>query len=193
MIIGKQIKLIISDFDGTLADTYRANFLAYEKAFEACGYTLLESDYQKCFGLRYDAFMDTVGITDAYHKEMIKKHKRACYPTFFNTIYPNNILISFISTFHRAGGLTALASTSSNENLIKVLNYLNINNVFDEILSGEDVSNPKPNPEIYNIILERLNVQPNEALIFEDSDIGIEAAKNAGVNFIKIDNNYYGN
>lgn len=192
MIIGKQIKLIISDFDGTLADTYKANFLSYKMAFETYGYTLLEHDYKKCFGMRYDAFMQTIGITDSYHREMIKKHKRICYPFFFNNISPNNTLISFISTFHQAGGLTALASTSSYENLIKVLNHLNIYNIFDVILSGDEVSQPKPNPEIYNTILDRLKIHPNEALIFEDSDIGIESAKNAGINFIKIDNKYYG-
>jgi beta-phosphoglucomutase len=58
----------------------------------------------------------------------------------------------------------------------------------DVIVTGEDVKNGKPDPEVYNIAKEKLGVTDNsEVLVFEDSEVGIKAANNAGiVNVIKI-------
>ena len=46
MIPGCEIKLLITDFDGTLVDTFRANYMAYRKAFEEVGLVLCETDYR---------------------------------------------------------------------------------------------------------------------------------------------------
>ena len=58
--------------------------------------------------------------------------------------------------------------------------------VFKVILSNEDVTQPKPNPEIYIEVLKRLNIAPQEALVFEDSIVGISAAEAAGCRVISI-------
>lgn len=55
-----QVKLLITDFDGTLVDTFEANFLAYQKAFSDCGLQLSEKQYKECFGFRFDDFMSHV-------------------------------------------------------------------------------------------------------------------------------------
>ncbi len=53
-------------------------------------------------------------------------------------------------------------------------------------LEGEDVSKGKPNPEVYETALKKLNISSNEALVFEDSEIGMKAAENANINYVKI-------
>ena len=58
--------------------------------------------------------------------------------------------------------------------------------IFDLILTGEDVKEGKPDPEVYITSMKALNVKPNETIVFEDSDIGIEAAVKAGCNYIKV-------
>ena len=58
--------------------------------------------------------------------------------------------------------------------------------MFDAILTGEDVKEGKPNPEVYLSAMKMLDVTPNETIVFEDSDIGIAAAVNAGCNYIKV-------
>lgn len=67
----------------------------------------------------------------------------------------------------------------------KMLNQMNISEVFDLITRKEDVKNKKPNPEIYIKIMEYLNATPNECLIFEDSYTGVLASKNAGIEVVK--------
>lgn len=193
MTFNKEIKLLITDFDGTLVDTFQANYYAYKKAFKNNGLSeLTEGTYKECFGLRFEAFMDKIGITNNIIRENIKDDKMEAYPSFFDMLKPNEILISFIKAFKKAGGKTAMASTARKENLMKVVEYLQLKDVFDVILSGKDVSRGKPDPEIYNKVLEITNIDAANALVFEDSEIGIKAAEAAGISYIKINNNYYG-
>ncbi len=187
------VQLIITDFDGTLVDTFEANFRAYEKAFAINGLVLSKEEYQTCFGLRFDAFLEKMGITDEYIKKNIRKDKASIYPEFFEWLQPNNTLISFIRSFRKSGCKTAVASTASRENLINIFQLLKLDDAFDLILAGEDVTHSKPHPEIYVKAMEMLKVPPEQTIIFEDTQIGFEAATAAGAKYIHINKLFYGN
>jgi HAD superfamily hydrolase (TIGR01509 family) len=187
------IKLLITDFDGTLVDTFEANYYAYKRAFEACGLTLKESEYAACFGLRFDAFMNEMQVTSVEIKSKIKDLKALFYPDEFQRLKVNFVLLDFIRAFRRSGGRCAVGSTARKENLINALKYIGAHEDFDLILSGADVINGKPSPEIYESIIRLEHVLPEETLIFEDSEVGAQAAVNAGINYILINNDFYGN
>lgn len=72
----------------------------------------------------------------------------------------------------------------------RMLEQMNIADVFDLITRKEDVKNKKPDPEIYNKIMQYYNALPNECLIFEDSYTGVLASKNAGIEVINIYDKY---
>lgn len=180
------IRAIITDFDGTLADTFTANFLAYQMAFCDLGMTLSEEQYKPCFGYRFEQFMIVMGITDDEVSNRIKMLKSQYYPHFFNYLKPNSALIELIKTFHSMGGMIAIASTARKDNLTNALEYLGLSTSFDHILSGADAKYGKPNPEIYQIAMNRMRVVPEETLIFEDSLVGIEAAKSSGAHYIQV-------
>lgn len=172
--------------DGTLVDTYQANFHAYRKAFETVGLSLSETAYANCFGLRFDSFMKRVGIEDAAMSRRIKSLKAQYYPDFFSLLRPNQVLLQFIRTFRRNGGKTAVASTARRINLIHVLGAIEAVDDFDLVLSGEDVHEGKPSPEIYEKALAYFGVSPLQTIVFEDSDVGCEAASKCRIPFIKI-------
>ena len=69
------IKLLITDFDGTLVDTFEANFRAYRQAFEAEGLELSREFYLQCFGFRFDRFMDAAAIADDDVRVRIREAK----------------------------------------------------------------------------------------------------------------------
>lgn len=189
-----QVKLLITDFDGTLVDTFEANFLAYQKAFAMFGLELTEQQYRDCFGFRFDDFMSHMGINDNDTKNGIRLAKGDFYPLFFDKLIINDPLLTLLKTFKNSGGLTAVASTARKENLMNALNFIDAADAFSLILTGEDVKQGKPNPAIYNKVLETLNVLPAEALIFEDSSVGISAANAAYVDYVQITKEYfYGN
>ena len=189
-----QVKLLITDFDGTLVDTFEANFLAYQKAFAMFGLELTEQQYRDCFGFRFDDFMSHMGINDNDTKNGIRLAKGDFYPLFFDKLIVNDPLLTLLKTFKNSGGLTAVASTARKENLMNALNFIDAADAFSLILTGEDVKQGKPNPAIYNKVLEKLNVLPDEALIFEYSSVGISAANAAHVDYVQITKEYfYGN
>ena len=181
-----QIKLIITDFDGTLVNTFKANYHAYCDAFRQVGLALSEEQYRKCYGLRFDGFMDAMAITEAETRKRIRVLKGECYPDYFGLLNVNQPLLEFIRMFRANGGLTAVASTARGKNLSNALGHIGAMNDFDLILAGEDVKEGKPSPEIYNTVMTRLGVTAGETLIFEDSNVGLQAANAAGAHYIKI-------
>lgn len=72
----------------------------------------------------------------------------------------------------------------------RMLEQMNIAEVFDLITRKEDVKNKKPDPEIYNKIMQYYNATPNECLIFEDSYTGVLAGRNAGIEVVNIYDKY---
>ena len=81
-----------------------------------------------------------------------------------------------------------LASSSTKVFIEMILNNLKIINFFDAIVSGEEVKNGKPAPDIFLKAAELLDIAPNECLVIEDSEHGVEAAKAAGMKCIGFTN-----
>ena len=188
-----EIRAIISDFDGTLVDTFEANYLAYQQAFAEIGYELTRTTYRECFGLRYDKFIERLGLAKDENTRLVRELKAKYYPQHFEHLKVNQVLVSFIRSFHDGGGKTAIASTARRENLMAALTSIGVVELFDVILAGDVVEHGKPNPEIYLKALEQLQVNVDEAICFEDTQVGIDAAKAAGLSVVKIDKSFYGN
>ena len=185
------IRAIITDFDGTLVDTFEANYAAYQFAFKQFGLELSKEQYHACFGLRFDAFMDAMKIVDVNLRNNIKREKARVYPTCFSYLKPNITVIDFIQKAKASGVKTAIASTAQRGNLMNVLKHLQLEDLFDMIIAGDAVKKGKPDPEIYTTSMSLLEVSPMETLIFEDTEVGLMAAERSGANVIKITGDYY--
>lgn len=223
-----QIKLLLLDFDGTLADTRRANTRAYVQALREAGYTLTEATYETTyFGMRCNEFLSRFGIADPAERERIRLRKIALYPAFFDTVRLNRPLWEFCRQFRSRGGRVWIVSTGSRANIENVMAYLGIGIArreartdgpaesvseregknrsqepatrpaptkpdapegwVDGVLSGADVGRSKPAPDCFLRAMEIEGVTPGETLIFEDSAIGLEAARRSGAAFIKVE------
>ena len=183
-----QIKAIITDFDGTLVNTLMANLCAYKEAFKSVGIELNNELYKECYGLRFDDLCKWVGLKDKELCNQVKELKKKIYPSYFEYCVLNDKLLNYIRYCKSIGLKTCIASTAAKTNLYNVLNYFGITGDFDIIISGEDVSHGKPNPEVYNKALTLLDCESDEALVFEDSHVGCKAAEAANISYIKIRN-----
>lgn len=190
--MSNRIELIITDFDGTLVDTFTANFKAYQHAFCSVGKVLSEEDYRNCFGFRFEKFMQAMHIDDAEIASRIREEKSRSYPDYFDYLKVNMVLLQLIRSFRASGGKTAIASTARKKNLMNALCYIGAVDDFDLILAGEDVNNGKPSPEIYNTVLTRLDVKACNAIVFEDSEVGFLSAEAAGIKYVNVDKSFYG-
>ena len=94
--------------------------------------------------------------------------------------------VAFLQAVREAGCYTALATMSYRDEALHVLRSLDLERSLDEVLTREDVAQPKPDPEIYLLAAERLNVEPKDCLVIEDSPNGAQAGVAAGMNVVAV-------
>ncbi len=182
-----RIRLILLDFDGTLADTRRANALAYTATLREAGIPLSEEEYAaRYFGMRCEEFLTHLGIADPAERDRLRRRKIELYPTFFDSVRLNRPLWEFCQQFRAQGGRVWIVSTGSRENIEHVMHHLGIRDGVDGILSGPEIIRSKPHPDCFLEAMRREGVTPRETLIFEDSEIGIEAARRSGASYFVV-------
>lgn len=182
-----QLRLLILDFDGTLADTRQANARAYVAALKEFGYEMTEEEYLKrYFGVRCPDFLRSIGILEEGLIDRIRRRKIELYPTFFSSLKLNEPLWDFAQDFRRQGGKVWIVSTGQADNLRNAMHHLALTSGIDGILSANDVENHKPAPDAFLLAMEREGVTPAETLIFEDSTVGIEAARRSGAAYVVV-------
>ena len=186
-----RLKLLLLDFDGTLASTERANTEASSEALAEEGLTLSEQEYRaKYFGMRCSEFMADLGITDPVRAERVRRRKIEIYPSHFESVHLNEPLWNFACDFRKQGGKVWVVSTGHPDNLLNAMRYLGIDDQIDGLLSSEDVEHPKPAPDAFLKAMEIEGVTPAETLIFEDSDVGLRAAEASGAAYVKVTLDY---
>jgi HAD superfamily hydrolase (TIGR01509 family) len=84
------------------------------------------------------------------------------------------------------GAKVWIVSTGHIDNIRNVMNHLNINNGIDGIITGDDVTNPKPAPDCFLMAMKSVGASPRETIIFEDSTVGLQAAEASGASFVRV-------
>lgn len=182
-----QLKLLLVDFDGTLADTRKANARAYVAALKEVGYQMTEEEYLKRhFGVRCPDFLRSIGFHDPEQIDRIRRRKIELYPSFFSSVRLNKPLWAFCQHFRRQGGKVWIISTGQPDNLRNAMRHLKLESGIDGILSAGDVEHHKPHPDAFLKAMEIEGCKPEECLIFEDSAVGIEAARRSGASYMVV-------
>lgn len=175
------IKLVIADLDGTLVDTKNVNYHAYKEAINPYGYDI---DYMYycdfCNGRHYMDFLPQITTNDkAILKEMHSAKKRA-YSKYLDKAILNQRLVDIIISLKSSGYKAALVTTASRQNCEELLQHFSIADLFDLVLTHEDIEKTKPDPEGFLKAMDFFESKPEETIIFEDSDVGLEAAERSG-------------
>lgn len=175
--------LALFDLDGTLFDTGEVNYHAYKDALQEYGISL-DREYfvTKCNGRHYTEFIPVIMGTREY-LEPIHKAKKAAYAKNLSKARVNTHLLEMIrvmrQTYH-----TAVVTTASKKNTTDILSYFNCEYLFDLIITQEDITKVKPDPEGFLKAMEHFSCDRSHTVIFEDSDVGIRAAKATGASVI---------
>ena len=172
----------IFDLDGVIVDTAKYHFLAWKKLADELGITFTIEDNERLKGVsRVRSFEIILEIgnrtmTDE-EKEFYCTKKNEVYLEYIYQLQEDEVLPgvrTFLETAHALGIKIALGSASKNAKLI--LDKLNLTELFDILVDGTCVSSAKPDPEVFVKGAEGLNLQPENCIVFEDSEAGIEAA-----------------
>jgi len=202
-----QIKAVFFDQDGVIIDTERdGHRVSFNMTFKEFGFTD-EWDVEYYHELlqiaggkeRMKHHWKTKGFSKPMTEEEIdalipQMHKRKT-ALFVELIETGKLpLRPGIRRFMKEAmeaGLKIAVCTTSNEQAAKAITEKILADIkFDVVLAGDVVKNKKPDPEIYNLALEKLGLKPEEAFVVEDSKNGVKAAKAAGLKTIVTTNHY---
>ncbi|MCO5142518.1 MAG: HAD family phosphatase [Oligoflexia bacterium] len=182
------IKAIIFDLDGTLVDTEKAAVSAIDQTFQEWGISLSPEVARSVAGRKWEIafsklkpfFPKNVSdeevaqkILDQYQKNLVKGPPE---------VSGAREIVHLFSQFFRI----ALVTGSTKRQALFALNHLDVLDVFEHVLAAEDYVESKPSPEGYLKALSLMDLEPHEAVVFEDSEAGIQSAKNAGIKVFAI-------
>lgn len=175
---------VIFDVDGVLVDSYDAHFQGWRRLYEELGRGYTEAEFVAGFGrvsrdiLRADL---GDGISDDQIAELAAR-KEAYYRDVIRDALPAMDGASeLIAALAEAGFRLGVGSSGPPENVATVLERLPGGDRFHAIVTGNDVSRGKPDPQVFQIAAERLAVPPAHCAVVEDAVHGIEAAQRAGM------------
>lgn len=186
------IQACLFDLDGVLVDTAKYHFLAWKRLADELGFEFTEQDNERLKGVSRMASLDIlleVGNVqlDDDTKIALAEKKNAWYVDYISSMDESEILpgsLSFLKELKQHGIKVALGSAS--KNAMTILNNANIVPYFDAIIDGTKTSNAKPDPEVFLLGAEAVQVAPEHCVVFEDAEAGIEAAIRAGMRTIGI-------
>ena len=177
-------KVVMLDFDGTLACTIPAILHASEKMLGMHGYEIDPVQVERNFGLAlpeaFRCFANDDSIDDKTMKQMVLE---------FNTIYRNECeplielfdgVAETLDALKKAGVILLISSNNIREVLERLTSQLDIAKYFDGIICANDVVNTKPSPDIALLALERYNIKAEEALVVGDSTYDMDMGRGAG-------------
>ena len=181
------MKLAIFDMDGTLFNTNDANYYSYKEALKQHN---IEFNYDyfcnHCNGKKYNDFLAPFVNGDKKVLEDIHNFKKQIYGQYLDKIKINERIFDIMKNIKNEYKI-ALVTTASKKNTIDILTYTDKKKWFDFILTGDDIKNSKPDPEGFLKAINHFNVKPENCIIFEDSNIGIEAAKQTRATVVKVE------
>lgn len=178
------MKGVLFDMDGVLVDSEPYICRAAIMMFKELGVTVFPEDFIPFVGMGENRYLG--GVAEGYGLKVdIEKVKARTYE-IFEIIVKNNLsplpgALEFVSRCRKKGFKLALATSADNVKMEINLKEIGLSKeTFDSIITGLDVENKKPFPDIYLKAAKSLGLEPNECLVVEDAVSGIKAAKSAG-------------
>lgn len=185
----KDFAAFILDLDGTLIDSEGYHARAFADAVLAqSGYALNAAEEKEFFGSHSLHFTEILNRRHGLSLDPVRvlEHKRRRVHEIFEA-KPFQGALDFLQEWHGRKPM-ALATNSPLGFVMPALEKAGLSRFFDHITTADEVLHRKPSPEIIEVTLRKLGVEPLKTLVFEDQLIGIEAARAAGTHVVAVDN-----
>jgi HAD superfamily hydrolase (TIGR01509 family) len=182
------LKAILFDRDGVIIDTEPINIRAGFEAFRKLGVELSQTDIQKIVGRNSIDYVTDLRKTYDFSQERFQSIQRELFYKYFETIAVFKDIVKLIKNLKVEKFKLGLTTSAGMESTEKVLEITKLENIFDAIVTKESCEQRKPNPEPYLNTAKLLKLDVCECLVIEDSQVGLEAAKNAGMKCVVIPN-----
>ena len=187
------LEAVLWDLDGVIADTGPYHFLAWQDVFRKRGVNFTEADFNHHFGQRNDTIIQSAlgknispGELDAIADEKEANYRRRVG----GNVEPLPGAIELIKSLGEHGIKAAIASSAPLENIELIIRGLDIENCFQAITWGREVTEGKPSPQVFLLSAEKLGAEPRNCVVIEDAVAGVTGAKKAGMKCVAVTNSH---
>ena len=182
------LKALLFDLDGTLVETESINAKSYANALNEFGVNVEANDILNTIRGRHWSYFLPVLTERKIANDVLAKiaaRKQQIYSSLIEDVCVNKLLIELINSSASSYKI-GLVTTASKVAVDLLLPKLGLIKEFDCIITGNDVEQRKPHPDAYFKTANLLNVLPEECLVFEDSEVGIQSALTFGAKVLQV-------
>jgi beta-phosphoglucomutase len=186
-------RAVLWDLDGVIADTAFCHFLSWQQAFRKSGVNYTNDEFKHHFGQRNDLIIRSILGTDVSVNEI--REIALDKETFFRQNIIKDLkgfpgVVNLLRVLRENGIKSGIGSSAPLDNIRLVLSQLGIEDYFQAIATGQEVTEGKPSPQIFLLAAKRLNVDPVYCIVIEDAVAGVKAAKSGGMLCIAVTNTH---
>ncbi|MBC8868465.1 MAG: HAD family phosphatase [Planctomycetes bacterium] len=181
---------VIFDVDGVLVDSYNAHYQSWQLLCRERGLEMTHGQFIATFGrtsreIIKELWPDriTTEAAVAEHDDRKEELYRGLLTSDFLAL---DGAVELIDDLHQAGFPLAVGSSGPPENVGLVLDALDRRDVFGGVVTGDDVSRGKPDPQVFLLGAERIGASPANCVVIEDAPVGVTAAHAAGMKCVAV-------
>jgi beta-phosphoglucomutase family hydrolase len=180
----------IFDWDGVVIDSSAHHEESWERLAKETGYTLPPGHFKKGFGMKNELIIPNFlqWTSDPAEVNRLSLRKEALYREIVLEwgLAPLAGVVTWLNQLRKAGIPCAIGSSTHRLNIETGLTSIGLRDRFQVIITAEDVSHGKPDPEVFLKAAGRLAVPPERCVVFEDALVGIEAAHRGGMKVVAV-------
>lgn len=180
------------DLDGTLVETMSLHGRAYAEVFASYGYKLELADYLALVGpparVAIPLFAAAAGVSNVNGDLILRIHaeKKRRFSEILAIDSPQALAATGLLKRYKCSKPLALVSSGNRDGVEAILRAMGWNEMFDAVISGDDVSQGKPHSEPYLTAAQAIGVLPARCIAFEDTEAGVRSALAAGMNVVDV-------
>lgn len=178
---------LIFDCDGTLADTMPPHFVAWDATLRKYGMVLDEDEFYALGG--WPTVVVARHVIERAGKNLdatpLAFEKEALFETVLEAVLPIPVVLD-VARHYRGTMPMAVASGGMRRIVQQVLEVIGTRDWFDAVVTAEDVTRHKPEPDIFLEAARRIGAAPAGCVVFEDAEPGLEAARRAGMRVVDV-------
>lgn len=190
-------KAVIFDMDGVLVDSEPIYRQLNDKLFDTLKVKITDEEYESFVGMasrKMWSYIIAKGNLPLSVEECIKMEKEGIYAEMQNrTLRPIEGVQDILHFLGHNKTSKAIASSNSSKAISLITGKMEISHHFDVCIGGEMIRNGKPAPDIFLLAAEKLQTEPRQCIVIEDSHNGLRGAREAGMYAIGFKNTNSGN
>ncbi len=180
----------IFDWDGVIIDSARQHEESWELLAKEEGLELPDGHFRKGFGMKNELIIPNILQWTAERSEIerLSARKEELYRTVLTAgaLSPLGGVVEFLNWLRDLRIPCAVGSSTERLNIETVMQVLKLEEYFQAVISGEDVTSGKPDPEVFVLAAAEIGCAPKHCVVFEDAPAGIAAAHNGGMKAVGV-------